>query len=253
MRFVPDYQVHPAASVLACFGRTRVICSVSVTEGVPRWMHVQKEPGGWLTSEYQMLPGSTSTRSERAATRGRPDGRSQEIQRLVGRSLRAVVDLAKLPPKTFYVDCDVLDADGGTRCAAITGGCLALELALHRLARNGELGEWPLRERVAAVSVGIVNGEPLLDLDYEEDVAAEVDMNVAMTSTGRFVEIQGTAEATPFSASQLSALLGLAGGGLKRILAHEKRALATWLRKPSEGSSTVCKPEGAAGAKGRQR
>jgi ribonuclease PH len=225
LRFVPEYQVHPAASVLACFGRTRVICAVSVTAGVPRWMREQSKPGGWLTAEYQMLPGATPSRSERATARTRPDGRGQEIQRLVGRCLRAVVDLAKLPPKTFYIDCDVLDADGGTRCAAITGGCVALELALHRLAEAGELTEWPLRERVAAVSVGIVNGEPLLDLDYDEDVAAAVDMNVAMTSSGKFVEVQGTAEGEPFSNGQLRDLLALAGRGLRRILRRQEAAV----------------------------
>lgn len=226
LRFVPEFQRHPAGSVLVEFGDTRVICSVTVVPGVPRWMGEQGVTGGWLTSEYQMLPGSTRERSQRESGRGGPSGRSQEIQRLVGRSLRTVVDLSRIGPRTLYVDCDVLDADGGTRCAAITGASVALELALRKLFAAGELSSWPLREHVAAVSVGLVHGEPLLDLCYVEDAAAAVDMNVVMTAGGRFVELQGTAEGEPFDDAQMQALLALARGGLAEIFAAQRAALA---------------------------
>ena len=226
VRFTKNFQHNPAGSVLVEFGGTRVICSVSVTSGVPRWRMEQGLAGGWLTSEYQMLPGATVERSQRESGRNGISGRSQEIQRLVGRSLRAVVDLTKLGQRTFYVDCDVLDADGGTRCAAITGASVALQLALGKLLAAGELATWPLREHVAAVSVGIVNGEPLLDLCYPEDSAAEVDMNVVMTAGGRFVEVQGTAEGVPFSREQMDTLLGLAEKGLKTIFRLQQEALA---------------------------
>jgi ribonuclease PH len=224
--FTPGFQRHPEGSVLACFGQTRVICSASVVEGVPRWMTNESRPGGWLTAEYQMLPGSTADRVTRELSRGYPSGRSSEIQRLVGRSLRAVVDLSKLPGKTLYVDCDVLDADGGTRCAAITGGSVAVELALRKLFQEGRLSEWPMRSRVAAVSVGIVGGEVLLDLCYAEDSGADVDMNVVMTSAGSFVEIQGTAEAAPFDDEQLNGMLGAARKGIHEICALQKETVA---------------------------
>ena len=224
--FQAGFQKHPAGSVLVGMGGTRVICSVSVVPGVPRWMQEQGRVGGWLTSEYAMLPGSTDDRVARDSGRNGVSGRSQEIQRLVGRSLRSVVDMTKLGTRTVHVDCDVLDADGGTRCAAITGASVALELALRHLQARGELREWPLREHVAAVSVGVVKGEPMLDLCYVEDSAAEVDMNVVMTAGGKFVEVQGTAERAPFSHDDLQALLALAGGGLKQLFALQQAALA---------------------------
>ncbi|MCK5802913.1 MAG: ribonuclease PH [Lentisphaeria bacterium] len=221
--FKAGFQSHPAGSVLVTFGGTRVICSASVDESVPRWMAAKNEPGGWITAEYQMLPGSTHTRVRRE--REKISGRSSEIQRLVGRSLRAAVDLTKLPGLTITVDCDVLDADGGTRCASITGGCVALEIALQKLFTEGRLKEWPLLTRVAAVSVGVLEGRSILDLCYEEDSAAEVDMNVVMTGTGEFVEVQGTAEDRSFSRSQLDAMLDLAQGGLTNIFALQKAAV----------------------------
>ncbi len=223
LAFIPDFQLHPLGSVLAVCGRTRVICAVSLEEKVPSWMKAQNVPGGWVTAEYQMLPSATNTRNEREAVKGKLSGRSSEIQRLIGRSLRAVVDLQKLPGITLHVDCDVIDADGGTRCASITGACAALEIAAQRLVERGIIPEWPLKARVAAVSVGLVNGEPLLDLCYTEDSAAEVDMNVIMTDQGRFVEIQGTGEEATFSDEELSKLLGLAKGGLKELFAEQTR------------------------------
>ena len=225
VRFTTGFQHHPAGSVLVEFGGTRVICAVSLTPGVPRWMNEQGVPGGWLTSEYQMLPGATIDRVPRESGRSGPSGRSQEIQRLVGRSLRAVLDLTKIGARTFYVDCDVLDADGGTRCAAITGASVALKLALGKLLAAGELTCWPLREHVGAVSVGIVKNESLLDLCYEEDSAAEVDMNVVMTASGQFVEVQGTGEGATFSREQMNTLLALAEKGLKTIFRLQEEAL----------------------------
>lgn len=222
---MPGYLLHPAGSVLVQAGRTRVVCSVSDVPGVPRWMREQNVPGGWLTAEYAMLPAATTDRSEREGRRGGPGGRSQEIQRLVGRSLRAVTDLSKLGQRTLHVDCDVLDADGGTRCAAITGSAIALHLALRKLFLAGSLRTWPLRQLVAGVSVGIVNGLPLLDLCYEEDAAAEVDMNVVMTADGRFVEVQGTAEGEPFTGEHLGAMLALARRGLTETLAVQRQII----------------------------
>ena len=226
LAFQADYQMHPAGSVLAVCGHTRVICAVSVEKGVPGWMKAQEVPGGWVTAEYQMLPSATGTRSERESTKGRPNGRSAEIQRLVGRALRAVVDLDKLPGLTLHIDCDVLDADGGTRCASITGACAAVERAVRRLLADGTLAESPLKSRVAAVSVGIVDGVPLLDLDYGEDSAAQVDMNVVMTEEGRFVEIQGTGEEYSFDEAQLQQMLSLAKGGLRQLFAEQARIAA---------------------------
>ena len=179
--------------------------------------------GGWITAEYQMLPSATNTRSTREVTKGKLSGRSAEIQRLIGRSLRAVVDLEKLPGLTLHVDCDVIDADGGTRCASITGACAALERAAKKLLADGIISENPIKAWVAAVSVGIVRGEPMLDLCYEEDSAAEVDMNVVMTSTGRFVELQGTGEEATFDDAQLASLLSLARQGLTGLFAEQER------------------------------
>jgi len=223
LAFQPDYQLHPAGSVLAVCGHTRVICAVSVEHSVPGWMKAQNVSGGWVTAEYQMLPSATGTRSERESVKGRVNGRSAEIQRLIGRSLRAVIDLEKIPGLTFHIDCDVLDADGGTRCASITGACAAVERAVKKLLADGTLSESPLKSRVAAVSVGIVDGVPMLDLDYSEDSAAQVDMNVIMTEEGRFVEIQGTGEEYTFDDQQLQQLLALARKGLKGLFAEQAR------------------------------
>lgn len=189
-------------------GETRVICTASVTDRVPKWLEGQGR--GWVTAEYAMLPASTGERKERDSKRGRPDGRSTEIQRLIGRSLRGVVDLTALPDRSVYVDCDVLQADGGTRCASITGGYVALRLAFNKLLEEGELERDPLVNSVAAISCGVVDGELLCDLDYEEDSQAEVDANVVMTGDGGLVEVQATAERTPVSRASLDELLGLA-------------------------------------------
>lgn len=202
-----------------------MICAVSLEQGVPRWMKEQNVPGGWITAEYQMLPSATSQRGEREVTKGKLSGRSAEIQRLIGRSLRAVVDLSKLPGLTFHIDCDVIDADGGTRCASISGASLAIEIAAGRLLANGTLTENPVISRVAAVSVGLLDGESLLDLCYKEDSAADVDMNVVMTDGGRFVELQGSGEEATFDEAQLSDLLGKAKKGLREIFDIQARVL----------------------------
>ncbi len=230
INFTTDYQLHPEGSVLVTFGNTRVICAVNVVDQVPRWMREQNVRGGWLTGEYGMLPGATQDRVVRDATRGRISGRSSEIQRLIGRSLRAVLDLEAIPGKTIYVDCDVLDADGGTRCASISGAAVALELALQNMFLKGSISSWPLKAKVAAVSVGLLNGEPLLDLSYEEDVAVDVDMNVVMTSEQKFVEIQGTAEDKTFSLEQTNTMLGLAQRALNDIFAVQKAALEKYAK-----------------------
>jgi ribonuclease PH len=211
-------------SALIAAGGTRVICTASVQESVPKWLAGQGR--GWLTAEYGMLPASTGERKQRDVTRGRLDGRTVEIQRLIGRSIRGVVDFAALGERTVYVDCDVLEADGGTRCAAITGGYVALELACRRLLDSGTIGRLPLTGSVAAVSCGVVDGEPLLDLDYPEDSAAEVDANVVMTGEGGLVEVQATAERTPLSRTHLDELLALAAGGIERLRAAQADALS---------------------------
>lgn len=206
-----------AGSILMEMGNTQVICAVSMDERVPPWMRQQKVPGGWLTAEYSMLPYATGDRSRRESTAGKPSGRTQEIQRLIGRSLRAVTDLEALGARTVWIDCDVLQADGGTRTAAVTGAYAALRMAVNGWLKEGRLEQNPLKDSVAAVSVGIVDGAPLLDLCYEEDVRAEVDMNVVMTGAGSFVEVQGTAEADPFSPVQLQAMLALAADGIQSL------------------------------------
>jgi ribonuclease PH len=216
-----DYLQHPEGSVLVEFGLTRVICTASVEDRVPPFLKGQGK--GWVTAEYGMLPRSTNTRTPRE--RSGPSGRSQEIQRLVGRSLRAVVELAKLGERTVWVDCDVIQADGGTRTAAITGSFIALADALGTLGRSGVLPGLPIRDCVAAVSVGVVGGQPVLDLDYAEDSTAEVDMNVVMTGSGAFVEVQGTAEQMPFARARLDELLGLAETGIAQLIALQRRAL----------------------------
>jgi ribonuclease PH len=208
--------VRPASgSALISCGETRVICTASVQESVPRWMIGKGR--GWVTAEYGMLPASTGDRKQRDVTKGRPDGRTVEIQRLIGRSLRGVVDFAALGERTIYVDCDVLQADGGTRCASITGGYVALELACRKLVADGRIAASPLTQTVAAISCGIVGGTPLLDLDYPEDSSAEVDANVVMTGDGGLVEVQATAERTPLSRAHLDELLALAGHGIETL------------------------------------
>jgi ribonuclease PH len=212
-----------AGSALIEAGGTRVICTASVDEQVPRWL---KDSGrGWVTAEYGMLPASTGERKQRDVARGRPDGRTVEIQRLIGRSLRGVVDFDALGERTVWIDCDVLEADGGTRCAAITGGYVALELALRGLVAAGRLEAPPLTGSVAAVSCGMVAGEPLLDLDYPEDSTAEVDMNVVMTGDGGLIEVQATGERTPLSRASLDALLALAASGIERLRAAQRAAV----------------------------
>jgi ribonuclease PH len=223
--FQPGIAPHATGSVLVSFGNTRVICSAMVEDKVPRWMQVQNVPGGWLTAEYSMLPYSTLERKQRDSTRGHLDGRSVEIQRLIGRSLRAVVDLQQFGPRTLWIDCDVLQADGGTRTAAITGGCVACAIAFQQLVADGRLNKNPLKQLVAAVSAGVVRGQCLLDLCYEEDRDAEVDFNVVMTESLEFVEIQGSGEESVFSASQLSDLLSLAQTGVSHLFQLQREAI----------------------------
>ena len=211
-------------SALIKMGDTQVLCAASVQDSVPPFLHDSGKEG-WVTAEYAMLPRATLTRSEREGARGRSRGRSQEIQRLVGRSLRAVVDMQKLGERTIVIDCDVIQADGGTRCASITGGFVALSLAVNLLLWKGMIEENPIREYVAAVSAGKVGGKELLDLDYSEDSKAEVDFNVVMTESGRFVEIQGTAEHDPFGKPELDRMLGLAEKGIRELIRWQKKVL----------------------------
>ncbi|MBA3262663.1 MAG: ribonuclease PH [Thermoleophilaceae bacterium] len=210
-------------SALIEVGGTRVICTASVDEEVPRWMAGQGR--GWVTAEYGMLPASTGDRKRRDVSKGRPDGRTVEIQRLIGRSLRGVIDFRGLGERTVWIDCDVLEADGGTRCAAITGGYVAFELALRRLVEEGKLTAVPLSQSVAGVSCGVVGGRALLDLDYSEDSTAEVDANVVMTGDGGLVEVQATAERTPLSRASLDELLALAASGIDRLRAAQQEAV----------------------------
>ena len=214
---------HAEGSVLVSFGHTRVLCTASVDNKVPGFLRGKGE--GWVTAEYGMLPRSTHTRSDREAARGKQGGRTLEIQRLIGRTLRACVDRGALGERTITLDCDVLQADGGTRTAAITGACVAVHDALEGLVRAGKLPANPMRDFVAAVSVGIYQGQPVLDLDYPEDSDCETDMNVVMTGSGGFVEVQGTAEGSPFSRAELDALLELAGAGIARLVTEQKQAL----------------------------
>jgi ribonuclease PH len=214
---------HAEGSVLIAYGDTRVLCTASVEEKVPPFLKGRGQ--GWVTAEYGMLPRSTHTRSDREAARGKQSGRTQEIQRLIGRSLRAVVDLEGLGERSIQIDCDVLQADGGTRTASITGAFVALHDALTRLLDEGRIGRLPLRDFIAAVSVGVVYGVPVLDLDYAEDSACETDMNVVMTGAGRLVEVQGTAEGTPFSRAELDAMLDLAQDGIAALVRAQRAAL----------------------------
>lgn len=221
----PDYLSHPLASVLIRNGGTRVVCAVSIDAKVPAWMKNRKVPGGWITCEYGMLPASTHDRMKRESSAGKQGGRTVEIQRLIGRSLRMSADLLKLGENTAYLDCDVIDADGGTRCAGITGAATALAIACRRGVAKGIFPENPFKESVAAISVGVIGGVPMLDLCYEEDSNAEVDMNVVMTESGKLVEVQGTAEGEPFSRARLNELLDLAEHGLKQIFAMQREAV----------------------------
>ncbi len=222
VRLTRNFIPHAEGSVLMEVGDTRVICTASVEERVPAFLRGLGQ--GWVTAEYAMLPRSTLVRTPRET--GRTGGRTQEIQRLVGRSLRAVVELPKLGERTIWIDCDVIQADGGTRTASITGGFVALADCLARLQAGGQLPQDPLKDCVAATSVGMLGGEPILDLAYAEDSTAEVDMNVVMTGSGRYVEVQGTAEQTPFAQESLLALLALAGEGIRELIALQRRALA---------------------------
>jgi ribonuclease PH len=217
------YTRHAEGSVLIAFGDTRVICTASVEDGVPGFLRNRGQ--GWITAEYGMLPRATHSRTDREAARGKQTGRTQEIQRLIGRSLRAVTDLAKLGERTVKIDCDVIQADGGTRTAGITGAFVALHDAVGTLLHHGLISVSPIRDFVAAVSVGLYEGTPVLDLDYAEDSACDTDMNVVMTGTSGFVEVQGTAEGKPFTAAQMDAMVALAGKGIGDLVARQKAAL----------------------------
>ncbi|MEO8344992.1 MAG: ribonuclease PH [Betaproteobacteria bacterium] len=225
IRITRSFTKHAEGSVLVAMGDTQVLCTVSVEEGVPGFLKGKGQ--GWLTAEYGMLPRATNTRMRREAAEGKQSGRTQEIQRLIGRSLRAVVDLAALGERTLKIDCDVLQADGGTRCASITGACVAVADAIRWCKDKGLLTGEPLRDHVAAVSVGIVNGAPMLDLDYVEDSNCDTDMNVVMTGAGGFVELQGTAEGAPFSRAEMATLVVLAEEGIAALVTAQKRALGS--------------------------
>lgn len=225
VRFTNHIAPNALGSTLIEWGNTRVICAVTVEESVPRWMKEQNVTGGWITAEYSMLPYSTAQRKPREISKGKLEGRTQEIQRLIGRSMRAAVDLQKIGERTLWVDCDVLQADGGTRTASITGAYVAVALAIKKLISSGVITENPLLHPVAAVSVGIVDGKTLLDLKYEEDVVAAVDMNIVMNSAGEFIEIQGTGEEATFTEEQLSTMLQLGKQGIRQLLEFQQQAL----------------------------
>ena len=219
-RITPSFTMHAEGSVLIEAGRTRVICTASIEERVPPFL--RNTGKGWVTAEYGMLPRATSTRTQREAAAGKVGGRTQEIQRLIGRSLRSITRLPELGERTIWIDCDVIQADGGTRTASITGGFVALALALQHMKQKGMIRTIPLSDYVAAISVGVVAGTPMLDLAYEEDSQADVDMNVVKTGDGRFIEVQGTAEGPPFERSELDALLGLADSGIQQLIEIQK-------------------------------
>ena len=233
VRITRGYTMHAEGSVLIEFGHTKVLCTASVEEKVPG--HKKGSGEGWVTAEYGMLPRATHTRSDREAARGKQSGRTQEIQRLIGRSLRAVFDLRLLGERTIHLDCDVLQADGGTRTAAITGAFVAAQDAVNGLLAKGKLTQSPIRDHVAAISVGIVQGRPLLDLEYTEDSACDTDMNVVMTGAGHFVEVQGTAEGAAFSRREMDALLVLAEQGCRTLIGLQKNALKSGLGQPNTG------------------
>ena len=224
VEITPNYLRHAEGSALIAFGATRVLCAASVQDGVPPFL--RNTGRGWVTAEYGMLPRSTHTRSDREAARGKVGGRTQEIQRLIGRSLRAVTDMTALGERTIWIDCDVIEADGGTRTASITGAYVALALAVQRLRESGVLTTSPLIDHVAAISVGMVDKKLYLDLAYEEDSRAEVDMNIVMTGKGKFIEVQGTAEGKPFTATQLATMTALATEGIATLVAMQKKVLA---------------------------
>jgi len=224
LRFVPDYTKHAEGSVLASFGDTQVLCTASIEDRVPGWM--RNTGKGWVTGEYGMLPRATHTRSGREATRGKQGGRTLEIQRLIGRSLRAVTDLKALGERSVTLDCDVIQADGGTRTASISGAYVALAIAMQRMGKAGRIKNSPLHGQVAAISVGIYRGTPVLDLDYEEDSEAETDMNIVMNDAGRFIEVQGTAEGHAFTDDEFNAMIGLARGGIDDIIVAQREAIA---------------------------
>jgi ribonuclease PH len=226
IKFQNNIAPHASGSTLIEWGDTRVICGVTIEESVPRWMQSQGVEGGWITAEYSMLPYSTLDRKRRDISRGKLDGRSTEIQRLIGRSLRAALDLKKMGSRTIWIDCDVLQADGGTRTASITGAFVALSIAVNKLINEGLILESPFLDPIAAVSVGIVEGQALLDLCYVEDVAAEVDMNLVMTSTGNFIEIQGTGEEATFTADQLTQMLEFGKQGVDELAKLQQTAIA---------------------------
>ncbi|ARB66562.1 ribonuclease PH [Moraxella catarrhalis] len=223
IHFIRQYTKHAEGSVLVCFGDTKVLCTASIEAGVPRWLKGQGK--GWLTAEYGMLPRATGTRTQREAARGKQSGRTQEIQRLIGRSLRAMLDLSKLGENTIYIDCDVIQADGGTRTASISGAAVALIDALEHLQRRKKLTQDPLLGLVAAVSVGVNQGRVLLDLDYAEDSTCDTDLNVVMMQAGGFIEIQGTAEEKPFTRAEANAMLDLAELGIGQIIEAQKQVL----------------------------
>jgi len=224
VRITRGFTSAPPGSVLIEMGRTKVLCTASIADGVPDFLAGSEQ--GWITADYSMLPGSTPTRKEREINRGRPEGRTQEIRRIIGRSLRAAVDLAQLGPRSLWIDCDVLEADGGTRTASVTGGFVALVDALRRLQEQGAIGRLPIRHFVAAVSVGIVNGQAALDLCYEEDCNAAVDLNLVMTDAGEIVEVQGTGERCTFAPAELQRLVHLGWKGIRKLLDCQRRALA---------------------------
>jgi ribonuclease PH len=223
--FTPHFAPHATGSVLVAFGNTRVICSATIQPDVPRWMKEQKVPGGWLTAEYSMLPYSTLDRKPRDIAKGKLDGRSSEIQRLIGRALRVAVDLNALGQNTLWVDCDVLQADGGTRTASITGACVACALAFERMIREKKLAKSPLTGLVAAISMGVVNGVPVLDLNYAEDKDAAVDLNLVMTEASRFVELQASGEEASFSDDELQAMLALGRDGIRALVEAQRAAI----------------------------
>jgi len=225
IKFQNNIAPHASGSTLIEWGDTRVICGVTIEESVPRWMQAQGVEGGWITAEYSMLPYSTLDRKRRDISRGKLDGRSTEIQRLIGRSLRAALDLKKMGSRTIWIDCDVLQADGGTRTASITGAFVALSIAVNKLINEGLILESPFLDPIAAVSVGIVEGQALLDLCYVEDVAAEVDMNLVMTSTGKYIEVQGTGEEATFSADQLTQMLAIGKQGVDELAKLQQAAI----------------------------
>ena len=223
IKVTKNYIIHPHGSVLFQMGGTRVLCSASIDNKVPSFLRDKGQ--GWVTAEYSMLPSSTNTRTTREASKGKLSGRTQEIQRLIGRSLRSIVDLEQLGERTIWIDCDVIQADGGTRCASITGAFIALMLAMKKLKKNRIIETIPIRDYVAAISVGVVGGKNLLDLDYSEDSGADVDLNIIKTGSGGFVEIQGTAEREPFTDKQMNKMLALANKGISQLIAIQKKMI----------------------------